>query len=217
MFRTFISSVLILTVGTLTAFGGHPKVARDLDNVNPESTVDVIIQYRHAPTAAHHQKVHDKGGQHKRDLSLIKGAHYSVPADKLRELADDPDVVAISPDREVQGALDLTAAAVNAGTAANYKLDGTGIGVAVIDSGVNPHPDLIDPGPSRIVYSQDFTGEGLIYDPYGHGTHVAGALAGNAYVSALPGYTFRTFRGIAPNANIINLRVLNSQGTMSRT
>ncbi len=67
MFRMF-SGVLVLLTGALAAFGGHPKVARDLDNVNPESSVDVIIQYRQTPTSAHHQKVHNQGGTHKRDL-----------------------------------------------------------------------------------------------------------------------------------------------------
>src|SRR5207245_6005593 len=48
-------------------------------------------------------------------------------------------------------------------------------------------------------------------DQYGHGTHVAGIIAGNAAGSTGPSYT-HTFRGIAPNANLINLRVLDQNG-----
>ncbi len=48
-------------------------------------------------------------------------------------------------------------------------------------------------------------------DHYGHGTLVAGLVAGNGAKSTGRGY-FRTFRGAAPNANIINLRVLDENG-----
>jgi serine protease AprX len=59
---------------------------------------------------------------------------------------------------------------------------------------------------SRIAYSKDFTGENRTDDPYGHGTHVASIAAGNGQVSN------GSYRGIAPNANLVNLRVLDSQG-----
>ncbi len=58
----------------------------------------------------------------------------------------------------------------------------------------------------RVVYSEDFTGEGRTDDPYGHGTHVASLAAGNGRISNAE------YIGIAPNANLINLRVLNSEG-----
>jgi len=52
----------------------------------------------------------------------------------------------------------------------------TGIGVAVIDSGIAAHPDLNNAsGTSRVVYSQSFvSGNTSAVDQYGHGTHVAG-------------------------------------------
>src|ERR671920_1009351 len=50
------------------------------------------------------------------------------------------------------------------------------------------------------------TGEGRTDDPYGHGTHVASIVAGNGRISNA------SYTGVAPNANLINLRVLNSQG-----
>lgn len=92
-------------------------------------------------------------------------------------------------------------------------IDGTGIGIAILDSGLdNSHAafakDLL--GAARIKLNKDFTGENNpANDPYGHGTHVIGALAG---VSSNGG---NTYQGIAPNANIINLRVLNAQGVGS--
>jgi len=97
----------------------------------------------------------------------------------------------------------------------NYGVDGTGIGIAVIDSGVYAHDDLMtaDMKSSRIVYSESFVvGDSSTNDAYGHGTHVAGILAGNGHDSG-PGTGYANqYIGIAPNANIINLRVLDANG-----
>src|SRR6185369_6997734 len=86
-------------------------------------------------------------------------------------------------------------------------LDGSGIGIAIVDSGIyGAHTSFTDTqtGLSRIVVNVDFTGEGRTDDPYGHGTHVAAAAAGNGVVAR------GEYIGIAPRAKIINLRVLNA-------
>ena len=90
----------------------------------------------------------------------------------------------------------------------NSNLDGTGIGIAILDSGIDTdhHSFLNRSNNVRVVYSEDFTNEGRTDDPYGHGTHVASLAAGNGRISN------GQYLGIAPNANLINLRVLNSQG-----
>src|SRR4029453_4085259 len=77
------------------------------------------------------------------------------------------------------------------------SLDGSGIGIAVMDSGMdlNHKSFLGHNGLSRIVYSKDFTGENRVDDPYGHGTHVAAIAAGNGRISNA------AYVGIAPNAN----------------
>ena len=54
-------SFALLTVSLCLA--KHPKIASDLDNVDPAATVDVIVQFKQTPTAAHHQKVRDKRGR----------------------------------------------------------------------------------------------------------------------------------------------------------
>src|SRR5438445_2159733 len=221
-----LTLITLLAAGLSFADGKKNKLSKDLDALkggHDGATVDVIIQYKQTPTAAHHQKVQAKGGVLKTKLDVIKGSHYSVPVQSLQDLADDPDVAYISLNRPISGtstsSLDYTPESVNAPTAwRQWGLDGTGIGVAVIDSGVTAVGDLYWWNPanqtygSRVVYSQNFVpGTTDTSDLYGHGTHVAGIIASEGWFSTGGNFT-HTFKGIAPNTNIINLRVLDQNG-----
>src|SRR5437660_3010881 len=221
-----LALIVLLAAGTSLADGKKHRLSKDLDAVkggHNGTTVDVIIQFNQTPTDAHHQKMQKKGGILKTKLDVIKAAHYSVPTGSLEDLDKDPDVAYISPNRSLSGTatstLDYTPESVNAPTAwKEWGLDGTGIGVAVIDSGVTAVGDLYWWIPSnqtygsRVVYSQNFVpGTTDTSDQYGHGTHVAGIIASEGWFSTGSNFT-HTFKGIAPNANIINLRVLDQNG-----
>src|SRR5258707_6720943 len=113
-----LTLITLLVAGLCLADGKH-KLSKDLDALkgnNSGATVDVIIQFNQTPTDAHHQKVQNKGGVLQTKLDFIKGAHYSVPADSLSALEDDPDVTYISPNRPLSGTstLDYTRETVNA-------------------------------------------------------------------------------------------------------
>jgi len=213
-----LALITLLAAGLSLADGNKHKVSSDLDALKGGkhgATVDVIIQFNQTPTAAHHQKVQNKGGVLKTKLDFIKGAHYSVPVDALDDLADDPDVAYISPNRPVRGSLDHVVSAVNGDLAYANGWNGMGIGIAVVDSGVTSNYDLNSDGngPSRIVYSQSFVAtETTTSDLYGHGTHVAAIIAGNGSSSSYYNYP-GVYRGLAPEANIVNLRALDSTGS----
>jgi serine protease AprX len=83
---------------------------------------------------------------------------------------------------------------------------GRGVTVAVLDSGVAADLDLIEPA-NRILASVNFADERLASDPGGHGTHIAGIIAGNGSRSG------GQFVGIAPRANIVDVRVLGKTGS----
>ena len=85
-------------------------------------------------------------------------------------------------------------------------IDGSGIGVAVMDSGIDANHAQFSPTTtgSRILASIDFTGENRTDDPYGHGTFVAAAVAGGAGAGT-------EYSGIAPGVSLLNVRVLNSR------
>src|SRR5260370_2871536 len=207
--------ITLLAAGLSLADGKH-KLSKDLEALkggNSGATVDVIIQFNQTPTDAHHQRVQNRGGVLKTKLNFIKGAHYSVPVESLDALADDPDVVYITHDRPVRGALDTTVATVNGGYAQTLGLDGKGIGVAVIDSGISDIPDLHNSsGSNEVVYSQSFVpNDTNTGDPFGHGTHVAGIIASSGASSAGSVY-YRHLVGIAPGVRLVNLRVLDQYG-----
>jgi len=85
----------------------------------------------------------------------------------------------------------------------NSGLDGSSVGIAILDSGISKTHHTVS---GRVVYSQDFTGEGRTDDPYGHGTFVAAMAAGKD-----TDYN-GTYSGVATAAQLVNLRVLDSQG-----
>ncbi|MHA1283477.1 MAG: S8 family serine peptidase [Promethearchaeota archaeon] len=93
----------------------------------------------------------------------------------------------------------------------NLPYSGEGIKIGIIDSGIGFHPDFS----SRIIDSKNFASEGTkrddkkIYDYNGHGTHVAGIIAGNGKVSS------GKYRGIAPKALLINARAANYSGSLN--
>src|SRR5437773_12246082 len=72
-----LTLITLLAAGLSFADGKKHKLSKDLDGLkggHNGAAVDVIIQFNQAPTEAHHQKVHDKGGVLKTKLDFINGA-----------------------------------------------------------------------------------------------------------------------------------------------
>lgn len=96
--------------------------------------------------------------------------------------------------------------AVNADYAYNLGLTGKGIGIAVLDTGLSPSEDFLLPV-SRIAAFRDFVNEeSKCYDDNGHGTHVSGIACSNGWMSQ------GKYCGIAPQAHIIAIKILDSSG-----
>jgi serine protease AprX len=84
-------------------------------------------------------------------------------------------------------------------------VNGKGVGVAIVDSGIASHSALS----GKVVKSINFaSGESATTDEYGHGTHIAGIIAGA--ISYSPTSLYK--HGVAPGAHLVNVRVLNGQG-----
>ena len=201
------------------------KLSPELEGLAPDASVDVIVKYRQAPTSAHHSRIIARGGEFKQSLEIIRAAHYSIPAGQLEALSNDPDVESISPDHQVfatwkpvftvmyTGSPDYGYKTIGADLAESvFGVDGTGVGIAMIDSGILDSDDLKDAqGHNRIVYKASLIPGANQDDHYGHGSHVSGILAGTGAMSAEKNSTYLV-RGIAPNAKIISLKALNDSG-----
>ncbi|MBI4485904.1 MAG: S8 family serine peptidase, partial [Acidobacteria bacterium] len=157
----------------------------------------------------------------KKNIGIINGSVVEVPNGLLNQLANHPAVLDLHVDRPLHKAnyrTSLTTGARAVQSALGFT--GAGIGVAVIDSGVSTwHDDLTNQsstvypyGDQRVSAFVDFVnGQMAPYDDDGHGTHVAGTIAGNGYDSS------GQKSGSAPDASLAVLKVLdaNGQGTIS--
>jgi serine protease AprX len=134
----------------------------------------------------------DAEGKLAKDLATNNFA--SLGATKFRDIKPN-SLMLIEADAGLTDAVNGTAF----GAPVPTTIAGYGIGVAVIDSGIEPGTDFDD----RITAFYDFTNGDIRavapHDDYGHGTHVAG-LIGSEFV------------GVAPYARLIGLKVLNSRG-----
>jgi serine protease AprX len=213
IFRHLILAGLVL--GTSMAWAAGPrKLSGELASVSKGQWVKVIVQYR-VPTDRDFAQARTmaKSGAPTRTLSSINSVSLTVKSDSLSSFENNANVAHVSLDHqlfETSTTTDFYDQAVNAPYAWSAGLDGSGIGIAIIDSGITDQGDFSGANGSRVVYSGNFNNDG-INNAFGHGTHVAGILAGNGANSTGSGYT-KTFRGIAPNANLLSFRVLDGVG-----
>jgi subtilisin family serine protease len=107
-------------------------------------------------------------------------------------------------DRLVRAGLDESVPQIGAPAAWAAGFDGTGIDVAVLDTGIDAsHPDVA----GKIVASRSFVPGQDVADGHGHGTHVASIVAGTGAASG------GQYRGTAPGARLVVGKVLNNAGT----
>jgi serine protease AprX len=192
-----------------------PELARQTRDAGPDDLIPVIVQTVSDTTDDHLGRMTSGGGQLKRRHNIIKGYSAVVPAAEVDALAGDPEVVRVSLDAPVRAFLDIAVKAARLDVALSERpgLDGSGVGIALVDTGVSLHPDLDRRlGATRPVEIDFVAKDNRVYDPFGHGTHVAGVLGGSGLMSSGPD-AFRTFRGFAPGARLISLRALMPDGS----
>jgi serine protease AprX len=181
------------------------RLDRRLAHVGPDHRLRVIV------TGTALRAAEDAVGavRLRHRLSLVGGFSASMTAAQVRELARVPGVRRIEPVTTMRALDDGTnrdfgAAAVpvdHPGTT------GAGVGLCVVDTGVDPAHEQIAP---RTVTFKDFVnGRTTAYDDQGHGTHVMSIAAGDG----VGGSNAATFRGVAPGATLYSAKVLNSSGS----
>lgn len=135
----------------------------------------------------------------------------SVPASSVQMLADSKLVYHLAPNREIGSLGHLTKTTgfdQMLAQTGNSTLKGTGVGIAILDSGVNgSHSAFQNSSGGRVRADADFTGAGNTVDNWGHGTHVASVAAGDAMSDGDARFT-----GIAQDAKLLDVRVLDANG-----
>ncbi|MGH2829095.1 MAG: S8 family serine peptidase, partial [Actinomycetota bacterium] len=197
----------------------HPITAADRAASSP---VSVVVQADTAAVAA--VAVRRAGGTVTRSFQAVGGVAATVPASAVDSIARANGVRAVTPDVTLQAQsesydpdLDPTSVStitrdVTSGAAFWRKgFDGSGVDVALIDTGVTPVPGLDDP--ERLRFGPDLSFEsqqdGLRHlDTYGHGTHLAGIIAAkDRPVSGKPAIV-----GMAPGSRLVSLKVADATG-----
>jgi serine protease AprX len=152
------------------------------------------------------------------------------PAGVAHAVAGVPGVTGVSPDRSVTlnalgfdpatqpGSMTRVTSLTGATGLWSKGYTGTGVDVALLDTGVAPVPGLSDP--AKVVVGPDLSFESQAsstryLDSYGHGTHMAGIIAGRA-VAKSSGATYAAdasnFYGMAPDSRLVSLKLADHNG-----
>lgn len=172
----------------------------------------VIIQFspmRSAEEKEQVQRLLRHHGKIVHDLKMINSVSARLSVKSIKNIAQESGIAKIYLDREVRALLNHAVPSVKADLVWEKEYTGRGVTIAIVDTGVYPHPDFLRPE-SRIIAFKDFVNNKTeAYDDNGHGTHCAGAALGNGFASD------GQYRGPAFNASLAGVKALNKYGAES--
>ena len=195
-----------------------PQLMETLAPLGRDETVDVIVQFRGGTGDADRTLLERLGLRLVRQWVGVDACLVRGPVGAVWGLVDSGATWYVEPDSELVLDMEVGTRVINAskvwstyvqqsrGTA-NEPIDGRGVTCVVVDTGIDAsHPDL-DYGTKTLFNLRSDSGDGPYYENensdlgYGHGTHVAGTVAGNGDASA------GARRGVAPGANLIGITI----------
>jgi serine protease AprX len=201
------------------------RAAVDPSLARARGTVNVIVVRAARSGFAADRTVQRLGGRITKDLGIVNGFAATMRADRVRSLAGSAAVASVSLDRRmsVQGGTSnppanhnqsVYAKATRADFVQRAGHKGLGVTVALVDTGIADLPDLagrVLPVSTGVLGTEtapcvNLSGEADCGDSYGHGTFLAGLIAGTGAASN------GTYGGIAPQANLVSLKVAGRDG-----
>ena len=200
-----------------------------------DGKISVLVDFDHMPTESDEQLLIDEVGFEPswrfHHIPIIAG---TIETELLDDLLNVEGVVFLTLNGELRIALDNAIGIHNVDTVWDYGYTGEGISIAIIDTGIDPlHVGLNDfdddpttNDPKVVAFydalddsGDDGSGETEPYDDQGHGSHCAGISAGTGAVDETPpemgGDDSKPFRGVAPDAWLVGVKVLDSGGSGS--
>jgi serine protease AprX len=228
--RSALVAALMAAVATLslggTAAQATPSSQARLASVArkaPTRKIQAIAQFK--PGLAEKKAralVRKHGGRVTGRLPLIHGLAVKLSAAEARALGRERNVIAVTLNAKVHGQ-GVDAGRLNSSYPKTVRADklwergftGSGVGVAVIDSGVAG--DMVDfkgsDGGSRVVANVvTSAGATKAGDGLGHGTHVAGIIAGNSFNRSPSDPLYGDYVGVAPDANLVVVKASDEVG-----
>jgi serine protease AprX len=209
-----IAASLLLPVARASLLPKADPALLHIARTDPDSTIPVIVREATPSTDAAETLTRELGGTVTKDLSIIGSFSARLPGRSLIPLLSSPSVLKVWGDGKVRMAgVDMSQ---YDGWAPNTvwrsvlklpqvgdKYDGSGVTVAMLDTGVIDSPDLA----GRVLARVDFTPDHDGLDHFGHGSHMAGIIAGDGASSA------GKWRGVAPRANLVSVKVAGADGS----
>jgi len=179
---------------------------------HPHSTVPLIVREGQPTSDEAERLVRSLGGTVGYELPIVGSFSAHLPAGSLPALVDSPAVLRVWSDGTLRATSSNLSQYDTASPDTSWQstiapsgttTSGAGTAVAIIDTGITPSPDF----GNRIVAMVDFTPDHEGLDHYGHGTHMAGIVAGNGTLSN------GQWAGVAPSANLVSVKVASADGS----
>jgi serine protease AprX len=226
---TALAAILVMAPHSASAkpAAHSPKVDRAVREALAagEKTHHVIITVQPGFRDTLRKALSGHGDSIKSEHPLIDALAVEIHGADVDEIAKQPWVLAVSADAPVHAKAGKKSSATSlvvqpsqttsntlretlglpAVATSDTPTGATGVGVAIIDSGIAPNDDFM----GRIVGFYDFTRGGIPtapFDDYGHGTHVAGLIGSSGKLSNYQ------YQGIAPDVKLVGLKVLDRNG-----
>jgi serine protease AprX len=191
-----------------------PALLKTAEQAGP-APISVIVRESRPRSDRTEALVRRLGGRISHELPIVGGFSARLPANRLGRLARSALVQRVWGDGRVRMSTDTSQ--INTSTPPNnvwqqtIRLDqawqkgwnGSGVTVALLDTGVTQNADL----GNRVLARVDFTPDQDGLDHYGHGTHMAGIIAGDGSMSG------GQWSGVAPRANLVSVKVAGADGS----
>ena len=179
----------------------------------PNEIQRVIITFSKKPEG-YRNFINSLGGRVTHDYDIIEGIAITLPGRAIERLKELKNIASIQEDRVVHAFLSESIPLINADDVWNLNYDGSGKTVCIVDTGVDDSHPALNPLVAEHCYCQGNPGpkgccpnnneeDTDATDDEGHGTHVAGIVASND----------GTYRGVAPGASLMAVKVLDSSGS----
>ncbi|NJD98352.1 alkaline serine protease [Thermococcus sp. LS1] len=203
-----------------------PSLFKKIQGMNDDQSISTIIMFKDQASKERALPILKRLGNIKYNYKIIPAVAIDIKVKDVKMLAglyrsglftlsrstSVPGIEFIQDDYQVKVAVELegldeSAAQVQATNLWNLGYDGSGITIAIIDTGIDgSHPDL----QGKIVGWYDVVnGKTTPYDDQGHGTHVASIAAGTGAASN------GQYKGMAPGAKLVGVKVLGADGSGS--